>query len=98
MIDECIYFIRFLIYFFGPLFIMLFQHDCFHFHFHFRFRFHFHCLKDLTKGDPALVYVDKKRYSLTTQPYGSAGVDVANALHILAHREGICRCNRYVPC
>ena len=40
----------------------------------------------------------KKRYSLTTQPPGQSGVDVAKALHILTHRHErmdngmTCRC------
>ncbi|KAL7455999.1 hypothetical protein ACHAWC_007527 [Mediolabrus comicus] len=47
-------------------------------------------MKQLQEGDPALVRREKgHRYSLTTQPPESAGVAVANALHILAHREGL---------
>ena len=47
----------------------------------------------LQEGDPALVRREKgHRYSLTTQPPESAGVAVASALHILAHREGYCTC------
>jgi hypothetical protein len=40
----------------------------------------------------------KKRYSLTTQPPGQAGVDVAKALHHMAHQTdrmapaSTCRC------
>jgi flagellar motility protein MotE (MotC chaperone) len=49
-------------------------------------------MKEMTSGDPPLVSVIKKKYSLTTQPFGGAGVDVATALHILAHRQSICRC------
>ena len=50
-------------------------------------------IKQLQEGDPALVRREKgHRYSLTTQPPESAGVAVANALHILAHREGLCTC------
>jgi len=50
-------------------------------------------MKDLVTGDPALVVVRKKMYSLTTNPTGSAGVDVAKALHSLAHRQDINVCN-----
>lgn len=50
-------------------------------------------MKQLQEGDPALVRREKgHRYSLTTQPPESSGVAVASALHILAHREGICTC------
>lgn len=50
-------------------------------------------MKQLQEGDPALVRREKgHRYSLTTQPPESAGVAVANALHILAHREDLCTC------
>jgi len=50
-------------------------------------------MKQLQEGDPALVRREKgHRYSLTTQPPESAGVAVANALHIVAHREGLCTC------
>eukprot|EP00985_Skeletonema_marinoi_P015226 scaffold7820_cov99-Skeletonema_marinoi.AAC.1 len=50
-------------------------------------------MKQLQEGDPALVRREKgHRYSLTTQPPESAGVAVANALHILAHREDMCTC------
>ena len=52
--------------------------------------------QDLTGGDPSLVSDVKRKYALTTQPTGSAGVDVAKAIHIVAHRQGICRCGRYV--
>ena len=47
--------------------------------------------QDLTGGDPPLVSVVKRKYSLTTQPTGAAGVDVAKALHTLAHRQNLCR-------
>jgi len=46
----------------------------------------------LKTGDPALICMKKKLHCLTTQPSGSSGRDVARALHILAHREGFCRC------
>jgi len=50
-------------------------------------------MKQLQEGDPALVRREKgHRYSLTTQPPESAGVAVANALHIVAHREDLCTC------
>jgi len=50
-------------------------------------------MKDLLRGDPALVKREKgQKFSLTTQPPESSGVAVANALHILAHREGLCTC------
>jgi len=49
-------------------------------------------MSELKKGDPALVCMKKKLYCLTTQPQGSAGRDVARALHQLAHREGYCGC------
>ena len=50
-------------------------------------------MKQLLEGDPALVRREKgHRYSLTTQPPESAGVAVASALHILAHREDLCTC------
>lgn len=50
-------------------------------------------MKSLMEGDPALVRREKgHRYSLTTQPPESAGVAVASALHVLAHREGLCSC------
>ena len=52
----------------------------------------------MTKGDPALVCVHKRKYSLTTQPLGGAGVDIANAIHLMAHRENLCRCGNYIPC
>lgn len=52
--------------------------------------------KDLTGGDPPLISVVKRKYSLTTQPNGAAGVDVANALHIMAHRHNLCRCGRSI--
>ena len=47
-------------------------------------------------GDPALVSLRKGKFSLTTQPRGSAGVDVAKAMHILAHRAKLCRCGSFV--
>ena len=50
----------------------------------------------LKTGDPPLICMKKKLYCLTTQPQGSSGRDVARALHILAHREGYCRCGRSV--
>uniref|UniRef100_A0A6S8W6Q1 Crossover junction endonuclease MUS81 n=1 Tax=Chaetoceros debilis TaxID=122233 RepID=A0A6S8W6Q1_9STRA len=53
-------------------------------------------MKDLTGGDPPLISVVKRKYSLTTQPNGAAGVDVAKALHIMAHRHNLCRCGRSV--
>ena len=46
----------------------------------------------LKNGDPALVILKKKLYCLSTQPPGSSGRDVARAVHILAHREGRCKC------
>ncbi|KAL3822257.1 hypothetical protein ACHAXA_005890 [Cyclostephanos tholiformis] len=50
-------------------------------------------VKLLLQGDPALVRKEKgHRYSLTTQPPETCGRAVAHALHILAHREGICNC------
>jgi len=50
-------------------------------------------MKQLLEGDPALVRREKgHRYSLTTQPPESAGIAVASALHLLAHREGYCTC------
>jgi len=49
--------------------------------------------KQLQEGDPALVRREKgHRYSLTTQPPETSGRAVAHALHILAHREGLCTC------
>ena len=54
-------------------------------------------VKDLTGGDPPLVSVVKRKYALTTQPPGSAGIDVAKAVHVMAHRMNLCRCGRYVP-
>ncbi|GFH44290.1 hypothetical protein CTEN210_00764 [Chaetoceros tenuissimus] len=53
-------------------------------------------IKDMTGGDPALISVVKRKYALTTKPHGEAGVEVAKAVHIVAHRQGICRCGRYV--
>jgi len=53
-------------------------------------------MKKLTSGDPALVNDAKRRYSLTTKPTGLAGIDVANALHLLAHYEGLCRCGKLI--
>ena len=55
-------------------------------------------VKALLTGDPPLMQGPKKRYSLTTQPPGQSGVDVAKALHILTHRHErmdngmTCRC------
>jgi len=50
-------------------------------------------MKQLQEGDPALVRREKgHRYSLTTQPPESCGRAVAHALHLLAHREGLCNC------
>lgn len=51
-------------------------------------------IKELISGDPPLVNHSKKRYTLTTRPTGSAGIDVARALHIHAHRRQFCRCGR----
>ena len=53
--------------------------------------------KDLTGGDPPLISVVKRKYALTTQPHGAAGVDVARALHVMAHRMNLCRCGKHVP-
>ena len=54
-------------------------------------------VKDLMKGDPALVKKGKgSKYSLTTQPPDQSGIAVANALHIVAHREGLCKCGNVV--
>lgn len=53
-------------------------------------------IKDMTGGDPALMSIVKRKYALTTKPHGEAGVEVAKAIHIVAHRQGICRCGRYV--
>lgn len=52
--------------------------------------------ESLMKGDPPLVYCKKKKFRLTTQPHGSSGVDVAKGLHVLAHREGLCRCGKFI--
>lgn len=52
--------------------------------------------KDLCGGDPPLVSVVKRKYALTTQPQGSSGMDVARAIHIVAHRQQLCRCGKYV--
>jgi len=52
--------------------------------------------KDLCGGDPPLVSVIKRKYALTTQPQGSSGIDVARAIHVVAHRQQLCRCGRYV--
>ena len=46
----------------------------------------------MLSGDPPLVFVKKKKYSLTVHPAGRAGLDVAKAIHVMAHHEGICRC------
>ena len=53
-------------------------------------------MSTLKTGDPALVTMKKKLYCLTTQPQGLSGRDVARALHILAHREGHCRCGQTI--
>lgn len=53
-------------------------------------------MSTLKTGDPALVTMKKKLYCLTTQPQGLSGRDVALALHILAHREGHCRCGQNI--
>jgi len=49
-------------------------------------------IKDTLSGDPPLVFVKKKKYSLTVHPAGRAGVDVAKAIHVMAHNEGTCKC------
>ncbi len=49
-----------------------------------------HFSQDLTGGDPPLVSVVKRKYALTTQPYGAAGVDVAKAILILAQQKKLC--------
>jgi len=49
-------------------------------------------VKELLSGDPALVHVSKRKYRLTTQPPGECGIDIAKAIHVLAHRENLCRC------
>ena len=55
-------------------------------------------MKQLQEGDPALVRKEKgHRYSLTTQPPGTSGRATAHALHIYAHREGICTCGNPPP-
>lgn len=54
-------------------------------------------IKDLTGGDPPLISVVKRKYALTTQPHGAAGVDVARAIHIMAHRMRLCRCGKHIP-
>ena len=46
----------------------------------------------MLSGDPPLAFVKKKKYSLTVHPAGRAGVDVAKAIHVMAHNEGICKC------
>jgi len=51
-------------------------------------------MKKLTSGDPALVNDTKRRYRLTTKPTRLAGVDVAEALHLVAHHEGLCKCGK----
>lgn len=57
-------------------------------------------IKDLTipsEGRPALVNIRKRKgYALATEPYGESGVDVARAIHIVAHRQGICRCGQAI--
>lgn len=54
------------------------------------------CFQELLEGDPALVCVAKKRYSLTTRPEESSGVAVARALHIVAHQASLCVCGAHV--
>jgi len=49
-------------------------------------------VKRLQEGDPPLISVQKRKYSLTENPPGSSGREVAKALHIVAHQEQICRC------
>jgi len=51
-------------------------------------------INSLTSGDPPLVNDSKKRYTLTTRPTGSAGIDVARAIHIYAHKRQLCCCGR----
>ena len=54
-------------------------------------------IKELMRGDPALVRKEKgNRFCLTTQPPESSGVAVAYALHIVAHRQGLCNCGNVV--
>jgi hypothetical protein len=50
----------------------------------------------MTGGDPPLISVVKRKYTLTTQPRGSAGLDVARGVHIMAHRMKLCRCGRHI--
>jgi len=52
-------------------------------------------MKEMVSGDPPLVSVVKRKYSLTTQPSGSAGIDVAKALHTLSHKKNLCRCGSF---
>jgi len=52
--------------------------------------------KQLTSGDPPLVCQKKKLFALTVRPAGCAGVDIAKALHVLAHREKCCTCGSAV--
>lgn len=52
--------------------------------------------QEMISGDPPLVHVSKRKYSLTTQPAGAAGIDVAKALHSLAHHQNICQCRQFV--
>jgi hypothetical protein len=56
-------------------------------------------VKELLTGDPALMQGPKRLYSLTTQPPGQSGRDVAKALHQLAHcpqrmgdKAATCKC------
>lgn len=57
-------------------------------------------IKDLTvlsEGRPALINITKRRgYALATEPFGESGVDVARAVHVLAHRQGLCKCGQLV--
>lgn len=53
-------------------------------------------MKEMISGDPPLVCVSKRKYSLTTQPLGSSGLDVAKAIHTMAHRKKLCNCRQFV--
>jgi len=53
-------------------------------------------IKEMTGGDPPLISVVKRKYMLTTQPHGAAGIDVARAVHLMAHRKKLCRCGGYI--
>jgi hypothetical protein len=55
-------------------------------------------MKQLVSGDPGLVTQVKKKFLLTSRPYGSAGIDIAKALHLLAHREEhqLCQCQQHI--